>query len=60
MQIKAVVISQDLEVKAEAQVHFDSMLPEYRWEDTAVHLVPTACMGGDNSVLSFSLCSTIP
>jgi hypothetical protein len=54
MQIKAVVISQDLEVKAEAHVHFDSMLPEYRWEDTTVHLVPTACMGGDSGVLSFS------
>jgi hypothetical protein len=31
VQIKAVVINQDLEVKAEAHVHFDSMLPEYRF-----------------------------
>jgi hypothetical protein len=31
IQIKAVVINRDLEVKAEAQVHFDSMLPEYRY-----------------------------
>lgn len=29
-QIKAVVINRNLEVQAEAQVHFDSMLPEYR------------------------------
>jgi len=29
-QIKAVVINEDLSVSAEANVHFDSMLPEYR------------------------------
>jgi len=29
-QIKAVVINEDLKVVAEASVHFDSMLPEYR------------------------------
>jgi len=29
-QIKAIVINEDLEITAEANVHFDSMLPEYR------------------------------
>ena len=29
-QIKAVVVDRELEVVAEAQVHYDSMLPEYR------------------------------
>lgn len=39
-QIKAVVINQDLEVKAEAHVHFDSMLPEFRTQG-GVHVAGT-------------------
>ena len=31
VQIKAVVVNSGLEVTAETHVHFDSMLPEYRF-----------------------------
>lgn len=44
-QIKAVVINEQLEVTAQAHVHFDSMLPEYRTHG-GVHISGREHMAG--------------